>query len=192
MYFLGKFSNLFCPWRIFSSIYILYQVNIWGSSDLNYLVDAMRSFIPNAAVVHAHSFGEKLKEETKVTSSEFDKFRDPITLIDDEVVRISAITLNPSYSNGMTCMGIQYLVSLVKWYLYVWISQYPGSKLKPGDISVIYACELPEIKGKFDPVKASALGLRPGPKYRELQLGNSVMSDQLNFMVDNFRICYKL
>ncbi|XP_074576785.1 LOW QUALITY PROTEIN: tRNase Z TRZ3, mitochondrial-like [Curcuma longa] len=133
------------------------SVNIWGSSDLNYLVDAMRSFIPNAAVVHAHSFGEKLKEDTKVTSSEFDKFRDPITLIDDEVVRISAITLNPSYSNG--------------------------SKLKPGDISVIYACELPEIKGKFDPVKASALGLRPGPKYRELQLGNSVMSDQLNFMV---------
>ncbi|XP_042454477.1 tRNase Z TRZ3, mitochondrial-like [Zingiber officinale] len=133
------------------------SVNIWGSSDLNYLVDAMRSFIPNAAVVHAHSFGEKLKEETKVTSSEFDKFRDPITIIDDEVVRISAITLNPSYSNG--------------------------SKLKPGDISVIYVCELPEIKGKFDPVKASALGLRPGPKYRELQLGNSVMSDQLDFMV---------
>lgn len=113
MYFLGNFSNLFCPWRIFSSIYFLYQVNIWGSSDLNYLVDAMRSFIPNAAVVHAHSFGEKIKDETKLKSSEFDKFRDPITIIDDEVVRISAITLNPSNSNGMTCLGIQYLVSLV-------------------------------------------------------------------------------
>lgn len=50
---------------------------------------------------------------------------------------------------------------------------------------MIYACELPEIKGKFDPVKALALGLRPGPKYRELQLGNSIMSDRLDFMVGN-------
>lgn len=58
-----------------------------------------------------------------------------------------------------------------------------GSTLKPGDISVVYACELPEIKGKFDPKKALSLGLKPGPKYRELQLGNSVMSDQLNIMV---------
>ncbi|KAK9142102.1 hypothetical protein Syun_011502 [Stephania yunnanensis] len=55
--------------------------------------------------------------------------------------------------------------------------------LKPGDISVIYICELPEIKGKFDPAKAVALGLKPGPKYRELQLGNSVMSDHQNIMV---------
>ncbi|RWW73002.1 hypothetical protein BHE74_00019153, partial [Ensete ventricosum] len=29
----------------------LNPVNIWGPSDLNYLVDAMRSFIPNAAMV---------------------------------------------------------------------------------------------------------------------------------------------
>lgn len=58
-----------------------------------------------------------------------------------------------------------------------------GSTLKPGDIAVVYACELPEIKGKFDPEKAASLGLKPGPKYRELQLGNSVMADNLNVMV---------
>ena len=50
-------------------------------------------------------------------------------------------------------------------------------------MSVVYVCELPEIKGKFDLEKAKALGLRPGPKYRELQLGNSVKSDHQNVMV---------
>uniref|UniRef100_A0A804MHE8 Acid phosphatase n=1 Tax=Zea mays TaxID=4577 RepID=A0A804MHE8_MAIZE len=44
---------------------------------------------------------------------------------------------------------------------------------------------LPEIKGKFDPSKAAALGLRPGPKYRELQVGNSIQSDQFDEMVLN-------
>lgn len=63
-----------------------------------------------------------------------------------------------------------------------------GSALKPGEIAVIYACELPEIKGKFDPDKAASLGLRPGPKYRELQLGNSVMSDRLNIMVGHLNV----
>ncbi|ONM51873.1 Fumarylacetoacetate (FAA) hydrolase family [Zea mays] len=42
---------------------------------------------------------------------------------------------------------------------------------------------LPEIKGKFDPSKAAALGLRPGPKYRELQVGNSIQSDQFDEMI---------
>ena len=44
---------------------------------------------------------------------------------------------------------------------------------------------LPEIKGKFDPSKAAALGLRPGPKYRELQVGNSIQSDQFDEMVSH-------
>uniref|UniRef100_A0A804LNN1 Fumarylacetoacetase-like C-terminal domain-containing protein n=1 Tax=Zea mays TaxID=4577 RepID=A0A804LNN1_MAIZE len=43
---------------------------------------------------------------------------------------------------------------------------------------------LPEIKGKFDPSKAAALGLRPGPKYRELQVGNSIQSDQFDEMLE--------
>ncbi|KAL5657075.1 hypothetical protein ACJX0J_030238, partial [Zea mays] len=44
---------------------------------------------------------------------------------------------------------------------------------------------LPEIKGKFDPSKAAALGLRPGPKYRELQVGNSIQSDQFDEMFNS-------
>ncbi|XP_030949296.1 uncharacterized protein LOC115973189 [Quercus lobata] len=55
-----------------------------------------------------------------------------------------------------------------------------GSIMKPGDMSVIYVCELPEIKEKFDLAKAMSLGLKPGPKYCELQLGNSVKSDHQN------------
>ncbi|XP_038984994.1 tRNAse Z TRZ4, mitochondrial isoform X2 [Phoenix dactylifera] len=142
------------------------SINIWGPSDLNYLVDAMRSFIPNAAMVHTHSFGATQGGITNFSGPEVGKSTDPIVLIDDEVVRISAIPLRPRSSKNTMSLDSE-----------------TGSALKPGEIAVIYACELPEIKGKFDPDKAASLGLRPGPKYRELQLGNSVMSDRLNIMV---------
>jgi ribonuclease Z len=128
------------------------KVNIWGPSDLKYLVDAMKSFIPHAAMVHTKSFGSD-----NVGLVDANKFIDPIVLINDEVVKISAILLRPSQSQG--------------------------SALKPGDMSVIYLCELREIMGKFDPEKAKALGLKPGPKYRELQSGRSVMSDLQSIMV---------
>lgn len=91
---------------------------------------------------------------------------DPIVLIDDEVVKISAILLQPVSASESSQKHKPDVVS------------------KPGDVSVIYVCELPEIKGKFDPKKAAALGLRPGPKYRELQLGNSVKSDNQDIMVN--------
>lgn len=133
-------------------------INMWGPSDLNYLVDAMKSFIPRATMVHAHSFGEaQNNNEPAASLTSLSRLTEPIVLIDDEVVRLSATPLRPV--------------------------QAAGSTLKPGDIAVVYACELPEITGKFDPGKAASLGLRPGPKYRELQLGNSVMSDHLNVLV---------
>ncbi|GLT53339.1 hypothetical protein SLA2020_266170 [Shorea laevis] len=97
------------------------SVNVWGPSDLKYLVDAMRSFIPNAAMVHTRSFGPALSSVV-AAMPDSSKSLDPIVLIDDE--------------------------------------------------------------GKFDPAKAMALGLKPGPKYRELQLGNSVKSDHQNIMVN--------
>ncbi|GFP90434.1 zinc phosphodiesterase elac protein 2 [Phtheirospermum japonicum] len=132
------------------------SVNVWGPSDLKYLVDAMKSFIPNAAMVHTRSFGPT-PDSNGSSSGILPKLDNPFVLIDDEVVKISAILLKPSHSGA--------------------------SPSKPGDLSVIYICELPEIKGKFDPKKATDLGLRPGPKFRELQLGNSVQSDRQNIMV---------
>ncbi|KAF2301178.1 hypothetical protein GH714_020667 [Hevea brasiliensis] len=128
------------------------SVNVWGPSNLQYLVDAMKSFIPHAAMVHTTSFGSDATAQFGASN-----FTDPINLVDNEVVKISAILLRPSYSEG--------------------------SAGKPGDISVIYLCELPDIVGKFDPEKAKALGLKPGPKYRELQSGKSVKSDHQNIVV---------
>ncbi|CAI5481477.1 unnamed protein product [Closterium sp. Yama58-4] len=46
-----------------------------------------------------------------------------------------------------------------------------------GMASVVYVCELPTAAGKFDPKRAAAMGIRPGPKYRRLQMGESVPSD---------------
>lgn len=158
---------------------------------MKYLVDAMRSFIPNAAMVHTQSFGPTLSNAAAIPKSI--KFPDPIVLIDDEVVKISAIILQPSCFEGSQHVNEEPIVqNAVEKSLEGRIdhvskplsqNRKTGSAIKPGDMSVIYVCELPEIKGKFDPAKAMTLGLKPGPKYRELQLGNSVKSDCQNIMV---------
>lgn len=130
----------------------------------------MRSFIPNAAMVHTKSFGPTFgRDESPVQYQS-----NPIVLVDDEVVRISAIILQPKGPSQTKSHSIDTVDSPN-------VKKIPAAK--PGDMSVVYVCELPEIKGKFDLEKAKALGLRPGPKYRELQLGNSVKSDHQNVMV---------
>ncbi|GJP55829.1 hypothetical protein CLOM_g14854 [Closterium sp. NIES-68] len=52
-----------------------------------------------------------------------------------------------------------------------------ASETASGIASVVYVCELPTAAGKFDPKRAAAMGIRPGPKYRRLQMGESVPSD---------------
>ncbi|KAK3002385.1 hypothetical protein RJ639_021047 [Escallonia herrerae] len=150
------------------------SVNVWGPSDFNYLVDAMKSFIPNAAMVHTRSFGQAVSDGAAIHDPR--RFDDPLVLIDDEVVKLSAVLLQPSCSKFSLEESQERLLRQNK-------DHKSGLALKPGDISVMYIVELPEIKGKFDPKKAAALGLRPGPKYRDLQLGNPVMSDRQSIMV---------
>ena len=108
-------------------------------------------------MVHTQSFGPASASDAVVDVPTPTKAADPIVLVKDEVVKISAILLQPH------CTG--------------------QSQIKPGETSVIYICELPELMGKFDPKKAATLGLKAGPKYRELQHGKSVKSDCLDIMV---------
>ncbi|KAM3329552.1 hypothetical protein ACQJBY_026541 [Aegilops geniculata] len=133
------------------------SVNIWGPSDLDFLAGAMKSFIPNRAMLHTHSFGV----EHSASSSQS---TEATVIIDDEVVRISAMFVKPRYNNEARNLT--------------------DINSKPGDTAIVYSCELAEIKGKFDPGKAQALGLERGPKYRELQLGNSVETEagRMNWM----------
>lgn len=150
-------------------------------------------------MVHTRSFGPTLGSVGGFMDDQT-KFKEPIVLVDDEVVKISAILLLPNFSKGTRLPNE------------VTSTQNPTEKVlddrmdhasqpfkvngngrpnaKPGDMSVVYICELPEIKGKFDPEKAKALGLKPGSKYRELQLGNSVHSDFQNITVgsENYEI----
>ncbi|CAN8289525.1 unnamed protein product [Cochlearia groenlandica] len=122
------------------------SVNVWGPSDLKHLIDAMKSFIPRAAMVHTLCFGPSTTH-------------DPIVLVDDEVVKISALLLEPSRSEE-------------------------DSSGKSGYISVVYVCKLPEILGKFDIEKAKKVfGVKPGPKYSILQSGESVKSDEKDITV---------
>ncbi|GAB4850232.1 tRNAse Z trz4, mitochondrial [Ancistrocladus abbreviatus] len=159
-------------------------VNIWGPSDLQLLVDAMKSFIPNAAMIEAKKFGPSSDSEGIVISDP-EKFSLPIELVEDEVVKISAVLLRPSFAIDHHFVTDEH--GMVEGSIQFPESQGSNGKmetaLKPGDLSVVYVCELPEIQGKFDPEKAKALGLKPGPKYRELQLNKSVKSDHLDIMV---------
>lgn len=145
----------------------------------------MRSFIPNAAMVHTKSFGPISNIDGPIVQCQ-SKLLDPIVLIDGEVVKISAIILQPNCIEGQLLTPSESSSRKSMDHNLETLDSPNGKKLsaaKPGDMSVVYVCELPEIKGKFDPEKAKALGLRPGPKYRELQLGNSVKSDHQNIMV---------
>ncbi|XP_072965957.1 tRNAse Z TRZ4, mitochondrial-like [Typha angustifolia] len=173
------------------------SVNIWGPSDIDFLVEAMRSFIPKKAMLHTHSFGlNQNNGRGSSPTSGNGKSIDPVVLVDDEVVRISAFFVKPGYSKSFINNLKAPNLDLLDGENYSSQYAYPKAQsseslhsetefnLKPGDTAVVYACELPEIKGKFDPVKAASLGLKPGPKYRELQLGNSVLSDRLNIMVN--------
>ncbi|KAL2928407.1 tRNAse Z TRZ4 mitochondrial [Bienertia sinuspersici] len=143
------------------------EVNMWGPSNLEYMVAAMKSFIPNAAMVHTHSFGPS-QDPAEIAVPDLKLNSGPFELIKDEVVKLSAIILRPNEDNEPTSCSA---------------SDDSGIKLKPGDLSVIYIFELPEIQGKFYPEKAKALGLKAGPKYRELQHNKSVKSDNLDIMV---------
>ncbi|KAL6578843.1 hypothetical protein OROMI_009059 [Orobanche minor] len=139
------------------------SVNVWGPSDIKFLVDAIKSFIPNAAMVHTRSFGPASNYVAK------DQLSDPLVLIDDEVIKLSAVILRPTQAAAPDLQPEG--------------SPTTRAAAKPGDFAVIYICELTDIQGKFDPKRAALLGLKPGPKFRELQLGNSVKSDLQNIMV---------
>lgn len=143
------------------TLFHVLKVNVWGPSDLKYLVDAMKSFIPNAAMVHTKSFGPAPISDAAAIP-DLNQFADPIILVDDDVVKISAVLLWPEESGQNN--GVY-------------------SAKRPGDMSVVYVCELPELKGRFHPERAKEKGLRPGPEYRELQLGKSVFSKRLNITV---------
>ncbi|KAL8139464.1 hypothetical protein V2J09_005485 [Rumex salicifolius] len=138
-------------------------VNVWGPSDLNILVEAMKLFVPNAAMLHTKTFGPCPNTEG-IAVWDKHQFSGAIELINDEVVKISAILLPPICLTGLE-------------------EGRNGGGLIPGELSVVYVCELPEVQGKFFPEKAKALGLKPGPKYRALQLNESVKSDELDIMV---------
>ncbi|XP_020538910.1 tRNAse Z TRZ4, mitochondrial isoform X2 [Jatropha curcas] len=127
----------------------------------------MRSFIPHAAMVHTHLISHAAMDHSKsfelasyssgAASQSISRLTEPIMLVENRVVKISAILLQPS------CLE--------------------RSDIKHSDISVIYVCELHEVMGKFNKEKAEALGLKVKTKYRELQNGNAVKSDCLDIMV---------
>ncbi|KAK6148833.1 hypothetical protein DH2020_016358 [Rehmannia glutinosa] len=103
------------------------SVNVWGPSDLKYLVDAMKSFIPNAAVVHTRSFGPA-PDSNGSSSSISRKFDDPFVLINDEVVKISAVLLRPSHVEVFEPTKEKTFESSSP--------QSGGNATKPGDLSV--------------------------------------------------------
>lgn len=137
-------------------------------------------------MVHTRSFGPTLGSDGAAMPKQ-SKSTDPIVLVNDEVVKISAILLQTRILNEVSKKSNVSEKVLEERVNNASEPSSPNSKVasgeNPGDMSVMYICELSEIKGKFDPKKAAALGLRAGPKYRQLQLGQSVKSDREDIMV---------
>ncbi|MCO5614199.1 hypothetical protein L7F22_068479 [Adiantum nelumboides] len=127
---------------------------IWGPGEFQHLVNAIRCFVPSAATLHTHSFGGESYEmgDDEIVDA-VAGITNPIMLLENELVKISAVVLQSKQSSDV-----------------------PNRK-GATRVSVIYICELTEVLGKFDPKKAFARGLRPGPKYGKLQKGESVISD---------------
>ncbi|XP_019229304.1 PREDICTED: uncharacterized protein LOC109210357 [Nicotiana attenuata] len=84
-------------------------------------------------------------EAASASSMKFNYIYVPIV---DTVINISDVLLRPCCSK--VCDSVKEAV------------------LNPGELLVVYICELPEIKGKFDPVKAAKFKVEPGPKYAEI------------------------
>eukprot|EP00850_Spirogloea_muscicola_P006048 SM000028S10142 [mRNA] locus=s28:599100:604019:+ [translate_table: standard] len=223
-------------------------VKLWGPSNLSYLLDAMRTFVPGAAMVHTQTFGEAKAPPGPLAGERDGRSNGRATLLppdvvdspeellhEDENVQISAVVLRPRLladvrlptgkltltterapttpppDSGRTT---QQVADLGFGAAEPWLLGFPlepdaapaasansdGSECnqKPsakraraasqvwtteqhaaarGVPSVVYICRMPELKGKFDPDKARALGLRPSAKYAQLQRGASVVSD---------------
>ena len=125
------------------------QAQICGPGEFQNLVNAIGSFVPNAATVYTHSFGNG----ENVAST-------PIVLVDNELVKISAVVVCPQPGTDVNL-----------------------KERTSNNVSAVYICELPQVLGKFDPKKAVAKGLKPGLKYGKLQKGEAVVSDHSGEMV---------
>lgn len=166
------------------------QVNVSGPPDLYLLVKAMESFIPNSAMGQIDSVLRNGSDEVaSASSSKFDRLFAPIT---DGVVKLSAVLVPPcclkvcgSMKEGSSETNTPLISGshLAEDLQAQWMNLTAEVELNPGELSVVYICEFPEIKGKFYPDKAAALGVEPGPKYGQLQRGNSVESDHQNIIV---------
>jgi ribonuclease Z len=92
--------------------------------------------------------------------------------MEDELIKISAVLLYPDINSS----GDKALENTSKTEINC------GYNCP----STVYICELSEVKGKFDPEKALAKGLKPGYKYGKLQKGESVVADDGITMVRIF------
>ncbi|PHT32231.1 hypothetical protein CQW23_28568 [Capsicum baccatum] len=165
------------------------SVNVWGSPDLYLLVDAMKSLISNGAM---GSICSVLRNGSKEVASASSRIFDRIfSSINDQVVKISVVLMPPRCLNVCGSMkdGSSEPNTLLVSGSHLeedqaqWMNLIAEISLNPGELSVVYICELPEIKGKFHRDKAVALGVEPGPKYYQLQSGNSVESGHQNITV---------
>ncbi|OMP05967.1 hypothetical protein COLO4_08423 [Corchorus olitorius] len=105
----------------------LSKVNIWGPSNLNLLVDAMKCFIPHYAMVHTHLISHTGPLQTDSPSADASKFKD---------VKISAILLQPNGVEGSAVspsdVAIVYVCELheLKWKFHKEKADALGVKVK--------------------------------------------------------------
>uniref|UniRef100_A0A1U7YHM3 ribonuclease Z n=1 Tax=Nicotiana sylvestris TaxID=4096 RepID=A0A1U7YHM3_NICSY len=136
------------------------HVDIWGPPNLDLLVNAMKNFVPHATMVKAHIIPRSDNVMVHGNGAALASSLHAEELQAEgkfKAVSISAILLTPTHLDG--------------------------SHFSSNDTSIVYICNLHDIRGEFDPRKAKACGLKKGRKLGQLQNGISVKSDLLDIEV---------
>ncbi|XP_075103366.1 tRNAse Z TRZ4, mitochondrial isoform X6 [Nicotiana tabacum] len=137
------------------------HVDIWGPPNLDLLVNAMKNFVPHATMVKAHI----------------------IPRSDNVMVHGNGAALASSlHAEELQAEGKFKAVS-ISAILLTPTDLLDGSHFSSNDTSIVYICNLHDIRGEFDPRKAKACGLKKGRKLGQLQNGISVKSDLLDIEV---------
>lgn len=141
-------------------LYWSFKVDIWGPPNLDLLVNAMKNFVPHATMVKTHIIPQSDNVMVHGNGAALASSLHAEELQAEgkfKAVSISAILLTPTHLDG--------------------------SHFSSNDTSIVYICNLHDIRGEFDPRKAKACGLKKGRKLGQLQNGISVKSDLLDIEV---------
>eukprot|EP00898_Chlorokybus_atmophyticus_P008267 jgi/Chlat1/8441/Chrsp80S07923 len=147
---------------------------LFGPARLKGFVDAFRNYVSTRV------FGLQLRE---IFYNDSAQSSGEVPVYEDDLVKISAVVLKAPTSEPTLLEDVEHApvldVNVVNGD-----NSSPVKRAKLMNVrephehfALVYICQLPPIPGKFDPVQARKLGVKPGPLFGQLQRGESIKLD---------------